>query len=257
MLALSFGYSGVRSIIIILERMAQEDPLNKQQAKINVPQSSEQYFDLAYQLLGFLGALAPAALVIFLLWRSAHPHLGDLGLGSLPARLPGAPAPHGGVPPHRRWPWPRESGYGFLLAAVIGIPGIAFYLFAKSAGLNTVVVASSLDPYWWSIPVLVLHAFRAAVTEELIVVAYLFDRLKRLGVGVWATILASALLRGSYHLYQGFGGFLGNVAMGVVFGWAYQRWGRSLPLIVAHLILDIVSFAGYPIALALWPELFG
>ena len=44
--------------------------------------------------------------------------------------------------------------------------------------------------------------------------------------------------------------------MGLVFGWAYQRWGRSLPLIVAHWVLDIVSFVGYPLAVALWPAFF-
>ena len=72
-----------------------------------------------------------------------------------------------------------------------------------------------------------------------------------------AVLVVSALIRGSYHLYQGFGGFIGNVVMGLVFGWAYQRWGRALPLIVAHWVLDIVSFVGYPLALALWPALFG
>ena len=38
-----------------------------------------------------------------------------------------------------------------------------------------------------------------------------------------AVIVTSALIRGSYHLYQGFGGFVGNVVMGVIFGWFYTR----------------------------------
>ena len=121
---------------------------------------------------------------------------------------------------------------------------------------NTTVVPAALDAHWWTVPVLVLLAFKAAVSEELIVVAYLFDRFKRLGLGVVGTSVASALLRGSYHLYQGFGGFIGNVAMGFVFAWVYQRYGRSLPLIIAHWILDIVSFVGYPLAVALWPGVF-
>ena len=33
----------------------------------------------------------------------------------------------------------------------------------------------------------------------------------------------SAVLRGSYHLYQGFGGFVGNIVMGLVFGRVWQR----------------------------------
>lgn len=240
MLALSFGYSGVRVIITIFERLAQETNLSQQTATINRPLASQQLFDLLYQLLGIIGGLAPVALVMFLLWQHTKPRLGNLGLGGYATR-------HG---------WLREMGGGFILAAAIGIPGLVFYVFAKWIGINATVIPTTLDAYWWTVPVLVLQALRAALGEELIVVAYLFDRLKRIGVGPVATIIASALLRGSYHLYQGFGGFIGNVVMGLVFGWVYQRFGRSLPLIIAHWLLDIVSFVGYPLARALWPIFF-
>ncbi|WP_053384883.1 CPBP family intramembrane glutamic endopeptidase [Leucobacter celer] len=241
-LALSFGASAVYAVVAILDRVTRDTALASQTATINRPLAERPVFDLVYQLLAFAFGLAPVALVVFLLWRGARPHLAGLGLG--------APIDGG------RWRWLRETGGGLGLAALIGIPGIGFYLFAKWIGINTTVVPTALDAYWWTVPVLVLQALRAALGEELIVVAYLFDRLKRLGVGPVATIVTSALLRGSYHLYQGFGGFIGNVVMGLVFGWAYHRWGRALPLIVAHWILDIVSFAAYPIAVALWPALF-
>ncbi|MBD4678141.1 CPBP family intramembrane metalloprotease, partial [Xanthomonas citri pv. citri] len=52
-------------------------------------------------------------------------------------------------------------------------------------------------------------------------------------------------IRGGYHLYQGIGGFVGNVVMGLIFGWLYTRTRRVMPLVVAHTILDIVSFVGY------------
>jgi membrane protease YdiL (CAAX protease family) len=58
-------------------------------------------------------------------------------------------------------------------------------------------------------------------------------------------IVASAVLRGSYHLYQGFGAFVGNAIMGVVFGLFYLRFKRVAPLIVAHTLLDVVAFVGY------------
>ena len=241
-LALSFGASAVYAIVSIVERLTRDTALSQQTATINRPLSDRPVFDLVSQLLAFAFGLAPVALVVYLLWSGARPHLARLGLGR-PPRARGA------------W-WGREIGGGVLLAAAIGIPGIAFYLFAKAIGINATVVPTALDTAWWTVPVLVLQALRAALGEELIVVAYLCDRFRRLGVGPWATIVSSALLRGSYHLYQGFGGFIGNVVMGVVFGWAYQRWGRALPLIIAHWVLDIVSFAGYPLALALWPALF-
>ncbi len=241
-LALSFGAAGVRAIVVIVERLSSEVALASQTATINRPLADRATFDLIYQLLSFAFGLAPVALVAYLLWRRRAPHLGNLGLGRLPRM-------------QRGW-WVRESAFGLLLAAAIGIPGLVFYVFARGIGINTTVIPAALDTYWWTVPVLVLMALKAALGEELIVVAYVFDRLKRLGVGPIATIVSSALLRGSYHLYQGFGGFIGNVAMGLVFGWAYQRWGRSLPLIVAHWVLDIVSFVGYPLAVALWPAFF-
>lgn len=245
-LALSLGASAVYAIVAIVERLTRDTALSSQTATINAPLDTRPLFDLIYQLLSFGFGLAPVALVVFLLWRERAPHLGALGFGA-PAGLPGA----------RRRLWGlREAGGGFLLAAAIGIPGLAFYVVTKAIGINVTVVPTALDAAWWTIPVLVLQALKAALTEELIVVAYLFERLRRLGVGPVATVVSSALLRGSYHLYQGFGGFIGNVVMGLVFGWCYQRWGRSLPLIVAHWILDIVSFVGYPLAVALAPTLF-
>lgn len=242
-LALSFGAAGVRAIVAITQRMTSEVALSSQQAVINRPLAEQATFDLIYQLLSFVFGLAPVALVIYLVWRQRRPHLANLGFGRLPRM-------------RQRW-WLFESAYGVLLAAIIGVPGLVFYVFAREIGINTTVVPAALDTYWWTVPVLVLMALKAALGEELIVVAYFFDRMKRLGVGPVATIIASALLRGSYHLYQGFGGFIGNVVMGLVFGWAYQKWGRSLPLIVAHWVLDIVSFVGYPLAVSLWPHFFG
>ena len=87
-------------------------------------------------------------------------------------------------------------------------------------------------------------------------VGYLFTRWRQLAWSWPVVIGVSAVIRGTYHLYQGFGGFVGNIAMGIVFAWVYRRWGRILPLIVAHWVLDIVSFAGYAWAVSIWPDMF-
>ncbi len=73
--------------------------------------------------------------------------------------------------------------------------------------------------------------------------------------GTKREVLTSAVIRGAYHLYQGFGGFVGNLIMGVVFGLLYLRWRRVGPLVVAHVILDLVSFIGYAL-LAPYTDLF-
>jgi len=86
---------------------------------------------------------------------------------------------------------------------------------------------------------------------------YLFARLSDLGWGRWSIIVGSAVLRGTYHLYQGFGAFVANVLMGVLFGFLYSRTGRVIPFVVAHFAVDAAVFVGYPWVAAVWPDLFG
>jgi membrane protease YdiL (CAAX protease family) len=66
-----------------------------------------------------------------------------------------------------------------------------------------------------------------------------------MGYQVVTVVAVSAVLRGAYHLYQGIGAFFGNVVMGIVFGLFYLRFTRVVPLVVAHIILDVVAFVGY------------
>jgi membrane protease YdiL (CAAX protease family) len=83
------------------------------------------------------------------------------------------------------------------------------------------------------------------VLEEIIVVGYLLTRLRDMRWPLGAAVAASALLRGAYHLYQGFGAFVGNAIRGVLFALFFLRTRRTLPLIVAHTLLDVVAFVGY------------
>jgi uncharacterized protein len=91
----------------------------------------------------------------------------------------------------------------------------------------------------------VLNATGAAVLEEVIVLGYLVTRLRQLSWSPWMAIAGSAGLRASYHLYQGWGGFLGNLAMGVLFGVLFLRWRRTWPFVIAHLLLDLSAGLGY------------
>lgn len=235
-LALSLGASAVYSVVSIVARVTDERPLGEQSAAINQSRAEREWLDLTYQFLDVVFGVAVVALVLYLLWQPGRDPFRRIGLD---LTRPG-----------------RDAASGLLLALVIGVPGLALYAAGRGLGFTVAVVPQSLDAYWWTVPILVLAALKAALVEEVIAVGYLFTRLRELGVGPWATILSSALLRGTYHLYQGFGAFVGNAVMGVVFGWAYTRWGRTMPLVIAHWILDIVSFVGYPLALGWWPELF-
>jgi hypothetical protein len=145
----------------------------------------------------------------------------------------------------QRRPDGRDLGYGVALAAVIGIPGLGLYLAARALGANLTVLPSILNDTWWRLPVLIMAAAANAWAEEVLMVGYLLTRLRQLHYGRYAALLISAVLRGAYHLYQGFGGFLGNLAMGLVFGWVWQRTNRLWPLVIAHAVIDVVAFTGY------------
>lgn len=241
-LLLSYGMSALYSIVGIVDRLTQSTPLGQQTATINRPLASQEWFDFSYQILGIVGGLAPVALVMWLVWRDTSPRLGVIGLGW-------------GTPPD----WKRirhELTMGVVVAAAIGIPGIGVYLGARALGLAVNVVPTALDTHWWTVPVLLLWALRAGLGEEVIVIGYLFSRLQTLGWRPWVIVGAAALLRGSYHLYQGFGGFVGNIAMGLIFGALYLWKGRLLTLITAHVLIDTAVFVGYPFVAAAFPGLF-
>jgi membrane protease YdiL (CAAX protease family) len=232
-LALSLGASAIYSIVALAKQLAATEALNAQTVRLNPSLAEQPIFDLIYQILGIIFGLAPVALVLFLLWKPGVSPFSTLGF-------------------NLTQPW-RDLGRGFGLAALIGIPGLGLYLVGNALGITVTIEPRALDTFWWTIPILILAALRAALVEELIVVGYLFTRLREFGWRTWQIIGSTALLRGSYHLYQGFGPFIGNVVMGVVFGLAYQRWGRTMPLVIAHWILDIVSFTGYGVVRALLP----
>ena len=144
----------------------------------------------------------------------------------------------------RTRPGPDLVG-GLLLAALIGVPGLGLYLAATHWGLNSTVAPASATSPWWALGLLVLAALKNGVLEEVVVVGYLVTRSRQLGVSPWTAVVLAALLRGVYHLYQGFGAGLGNVVMGLVFGVWYLRTGRVMPLVIAHVVIDLVAFLGY------------
>jgi membrane protease YdiL (CAAX protease family) len=224
-LALSLGASAIYSLISIVARLTDETSLAQQTATINRQLSDRQWLDFSYQFFGIALGLAPVALVLYLLWEKKKSPFDLIGLN---LNEPG-----------------RDIWRGTWIAALIGIPGLGLYLVSRQLGLSAEVIPAAVGEYWWAVPMLLFAAVRASLLEEVIVVGYFFNRLSRLGFSIKSQVFISALLRGSYHLYQGFGGFIGNFFMGLLFGYLYQRWGRVMPLVVAHFVLDAAIFVGY------------
>ena len=219
---ITLGLSGARSLVSLLDSLLKPQPLSSQHVALNVPQAAHSLLDLLAQLLSVAQLVGWGALGGYLLVRGGI-RLASVGLT------------------WRR----RDLLWGAGLAALIGIPGLALYFAAWKLGVSLAVQPSTLNDTWWRPIALVLAAFGNAFAEEMLVIGYLLTRLRQLELRENTALLAAAVLRGSYHLYQGFGGFVGNLIMGLVFGRLWQRTNRLWPLIIAHTLLDVVSFVGY------------
>lgn len=228
-LGLSLGRSAIYSVLSIINKLTRAEPLNQQTTTMNTSTTPDRpWLDLAYQLVGY-GLMFVAPLLCGYLLATRRPPASNAWISL------GLAKDHLG----------RDFATGFALAAGIGIPGLAFYLLAREIGINTNVSPANLSEFWWTIPLYCLAALVNAVLEEVVMIGYLFARWRQCGWGSGEIIATSAIIRGSYHLYQGFGGFIGNLVMGAAMGWLYNRTKRLWPLIVAHTLLDIAAFVGY------------
>jgi membrane protease YdiL (CAAX protease family) len=224
--AVSLGASGLNALLDLIGALLSRQSLSSQQALLVGPLSSVSWFDLVLQLVSIAEALVPVALVLYLMARSGE----RPSMIGLDASQPG-----------------KDLLRGVVIAAVIGGAGLGLYVAAFRLGMSLNIVPESLPAVWWRIPVLLLSAAHDGLLEEILVIGYLLRRLDQLGWTPWKAIAVAAVLRGSYHLYQGFGAFIGNAVMGVIFGVLYRRWGRVMPLVIAHTLIDAVTFVGYAV----------
>jgi membrane protease YdiL (CAAX protease family) len=223
--AVSLGGSGLYAFVDLIGSLTASKSLGKQTATLNGSLApGRPTLDFFLQLTNTLLGVAPVVLALYLIARE----------GETPAVI-GLDGRHKG----------QDLLRGAIVAAVIGGIGLGWVLTAFHLGFNLNVVAESLPDVWWRIPILILSAAQNGLLEEVLVIGFLLRRLDQLGFRSSRAIAFSAVLRGSYHLYQGFGGFLGNAVMGVVFGLLYRRWGRVAPLVIAHTLIDMGAFIGY------------
>ena len=221
---ITLGLSGLRSALSLAQSLLRPGPLSGQRVALNAPAAVNQYIDLGLQLAFAAQLVGWAALGLYLLARS-----------DIPPRAVGLDRARPG----------SDAMLALGLAALIGVPGLALYLGAHALGLAVTVQPSTLSDTWWRLPVLVVSAAANAGAEEVLLTGYLMTQARRLGAGENRALACSAIIRGSYHLYQGASGGLGNLVMGLVFGRVWQRRGRLWPLIGAHALLDVVAFVGY------------
>jgi membrane protease YdiL (CAAX protease family) len=237
LLSVCVGYSAASSFVSFLQTLYQDHGFAGTVQSLNTSKAppNRHWFDLVYQLLGDARNLAFAALALYLLSRTPEAARmitksrasGGFGIGVDRSR----PA--------------RDALHGAALATIIGLPGLGLYFTARAMGLNATIATSGLPDVWWRYPALVLSAFQNGALEEIVWVGFLLTRFRQLGWSDQRAIGVSALIRGLYHAYQGFGGFIGNAVMGVVYCFYFTKTRRVMPLIIAHTIQDTVVFIGY------------
>lgn len=229
-LFVSLGASAIYSVLSLLRKLNSSVGLAGSVTTINRPLAQNPWLDLVSQIASISLSLVPVLLALYFL------RLDRIIIGAIPKL--------------------KDFGIAALIAAGIGIPGIGLYWLGLEFGLTSQIIPSALADNWWSIPILVLAALRAGLQEEIIMLGFFIRKLNLINprYSMLLLILASSLIRGTYHLYQGFSGFLGNFLMGLVFGWVFYKTGRVAPLIIAHTLMNIAVFIGYPIAA---PYLFG
>lgn len=231
-LGIGLGQSMVWAILSIINKLTVPVALNHQTTSMNNSVTPDRpWLDFLYQLATNVFLVAPAVVAVYLLARVRRPDRTVWRALGMDARRIG-----------------RDIAWGFGLSAAIGIPGLGLYLGARWIGINTSVAPGNLAHVWWAIPMYVLAAFANGALEEITMVGYLLTRWAQCGWASWTAILTSSLIRGGYHLYQGFGGFIGNFIMGLACCWYWKKTHRLWPLIIAHTVLDVVSFVGYALA---------
>jgi membrane protease YdiL (CAAX protease family) len=225
-LGVSLGTSGVYALLAYLRaELTVRGGISATTATVaSGAQTTRMWLNIAYDLTGVIQGLMPVLLVLVLLARD--PATAGFGIGL-----------------HRPTRQDVLQGAGFT--ALIGIPGLLLVWGAHQLGVSASLAVVDVPDTWYRVPLLLLQAAQNGLLEEIVVVGYLLTRLRQLGWSNGRALGASAVLRGSYHLYQGLGGFVGNMVMGLVFAWWFQRTRRVLPLVVAHFLLDVFAFVGF------------
>lgn len=176
---------------------------------------------LAEDVLGVLGkSIGNIALVAYLIRRSGLP-VARFGLQSLEPRSDGPIALMLVVVP-----W-------FLTIAILSA-------FPPRAADPWSTFVASPSPLNYAL-ILVGSCFNG-LSEELVMRAYLITRLEQLLGSTARAVAASTALFAAYHLYAGFAGLTFGVVFGLVAALLFVRFRRLIPLVAAHIFMDILGF---------------
>jgi membrane protease YdiL (CAAX protease family) len=89
-------------------------------------------------------------------------------------------------------------------------------------------------------------AVTAGICEEFLYRGFALAAFTRAGLPVWIVVLLSSALFGLAHLYQGRGGLVGTMILGMLFGVARIAYDSVVPVMVWHVAVDVVAGVAGP-----------
>jgi membrane protease YdiL (CAAX protease family) len=84
-------------------------------------------------------------------------------------------------------------------------------------------------------------AITAGLCEEFLYRGFSMAVLSHLGMQAWAVVLLSSILFGLAHSYQGRGGVIVTLMMGLALGASRIAYGSLVPAILWHTAVDVVA----------------
>jgi membrane protease YdiL (CAAX protease family) len=131
--------------------------------------------------------------------------------------------------------------------AVVFITLLFLSLIMETVGLNDqekiIEVANKLP-----IPVLIIAAFFAPVSEEFFFRAFLYNKIWKLAdrfglpFGWQAGVILSSIIFGLFHFaYGSIVEIIGAIVIGIIFALVYRKSGSIIPVILIHMIYNITS----------------
>jgi membrane protease YdiL (CAAX protease family) len=139
----------------------------------------------------------------------------------------------------------RGTGVGWLLLVGTYVLAMVAQSLAQLAIPSAVAGAAArypeADPQL-SMQLVFLTSTVNGIFEELFVAGYIITALTATR-GMWTAINVSTVVRLLYHLYQGPMGILVIVPMGLLYGYVYARTRQLWPLMLAHILIDIIGLS--------------
>jgi len=134
-------------------------------------------------------------------------------------------------------------GLGLLVVTYAVIIGVQF----GAQRLLPIDMPAAIEAYPGAAANLSMHLVFLASTvngiyEEVFVAGYIIAALAPVR-GLWTAVNVSTGIRLLYHLYQGPVGILSIVPVGLIFGYFFARTRQLWPLILAHILMDIIGLS--------------